>query len=124
VDGNTHVNDSKPLAFEICAIEALKAAASKLKPELLEPVMRVEVSTPDEYVGAVIGGLNRRRAVIQLQEKMANRVQVVATVPLAEMFGYVNQLRSVSAGMANYSMKMEGYASVPASVKAAVMSQN
>ncbi len=124
VDGNTHVNDSKPLAFEICAMEALKAATSKLKPELLEPVMRVEVSTPEEYVGAVIGGLNRRRAVIQLQEKMANRVQVVATVPLAEMFGYVNQLRSVSAGMANFSMKMEGYASVPASVKAAVISQN
>jgi len=94
-------------------MDALKAATSKLKPELLEPVMRVEVSTPDEYVGAVIGGLNRRRAVIQLQEKKANRVQIVARVPLAEMFGYVNQLRSVSAGMASYSMKMEGYATVP-----------
>lgn len=124
LDGGTHVNDSKPLAFEICAMDALRAATTKLKPELLEPVMRVEVSTPDEYVGAVIGGLNRRRAVIQLQEKMANRVQVIATVPLVEMFGYVNDLRSVSAGMANYSMKMEGYTPVPASVKAVVISQN
>ncbi len=124
VDGSTHPNDSKPLAFELCAMDALRAATRQLKPELLEPIMRVEVSTPDEYVGAVIGGLNRRRAVVQLQEKVANRVQVVATVPLAEMFGYVNQLRGVSAGMASYSMKMEGYASVPASVKADVMSQN
>ncbi len=120
VDGSTHSNDSKPLAFELCAMDALRAATGQLKPELLEPVMRVEVSTPEEYVGAVIGGLNRRRAVIQLQEKVASRVQVVATVPLAEMFGYVNQLRGVSAGMASYSMKMEGYAPAPASVKAAV----
>ena len=123
VNGSMHEEDSKPLAFEICAMDALRSAASKLKPELLEPIMRVEVSTPDKYVGSVIRDLNRRRAMIQLQEKVANRVQVVATVPLAEMFGYVNQLRSASAGMASYSMKMEGYASVPASVKATVISQ-
>ena len=122
VNGSMHDEDSKPLAFEICAMDALRSAASKLKPELLEPIMRVEVSTPDQYVGSVISDLNRRRAVIQLQEKMANRVQVVANVPLAEMFGYVNKLRSSSAGMASYSMKMEGYATVPAAVKAAVIS--
>ncbi len=121
VDGSTHVKDSKPLAFEICAMDALRSAANKLRPELLEPLMRVEVSTPDKYVGPVISDLNRRRAVIQLQEKVANRVQIVATVPLAEMFGYVNKLRSSSAGMASYSMKMEGYASVPESVKSVVI---
>lgn len=116
LDGETHTNDSNPLAFEICAMNAFREAAQQMQPELLEPVMCVEVSTPTEYVGTIIGGLNRRRAIIQEQNMNTNRVQIVATVPLAEMFGYVNHLRSVSAGLANFSMKMEGYAKAPIEV--------
>ena len=84
-----------------------------MKPQLLEPMMAVEINTPEEYLGNILGGLNRRRSVILSQEMTGLQNRIEAEVPLAEMFGYVNHLRSVSAGRANYSMKFKHYASLP-----------
>lgn len=113
LDGKTHSKDSKPLAFELCAMETFRSIAMDMKPQLLEPMMAVEISTPEEYLGNILGGLNRRRGIILSQEMIGLQNRIEAEVPLAEMFGYVNHLRSVSAGRANYSMKFKRYASLP-----------
>lgn len=113
LDGKTHSNDSKPLAFELCAMETFKTVAMQMKPQLLEPMMAVEITTPEEYLGNILGGLNRRRSIILSQEMMGQHNRIEAEVPLAEMFGYVNHLRSVSSGRANYSMKFKEYAALP-----------
>lgn len=112
LDGKTHSNESKPLAFELVAKDAFKAAIPLAAPQLLEPIMAVTVTTPDEYLGKIIGDLNRRRAIITEQSAEHGRIIVKASVPLAEMFGYVSQLRSLSAGRATYSMLFEKYAPV------------
>ncbi len=113
-DGSTHSVDSKPIAFELCAKEGFKAAASKCKPVLLEPFMKLEVTTPDEYTGSVIGDLNRRRGLIKGQDMKNNAVIVKADVPLSEMFGYVTQLRTITSGRAASSMEFSHYAPTPA----------
>ncbi len=115
-DGSTHDVDSKPIAFELCAKEGFKAAASKAKPVLLEPIMKLEVTTPDEYTGSVIGDLNKRRGMIKGQEIKNNAVIVKADVPLAEMFGYVTQLRTITSGRASSSMEFAHYAAVPRNI--------
>ena len=112
-DGAFHEVDSSALAFEIASRMALRDALRKGNSVLLEPVMKVEVVTPEEYTGSVIGDLNSRRGQIQGQDMRGNAVVVAAMVPLANMFGYVNNLRSFSQGRASYSMSFDHYAEVP-----------
>jgi elongation factor G len=112
-DGAFHEVDSSALAFEIASRMALRDALRKGNSVLLEPVMKVEVVTPEDYTGSVIGDLNSRRGQIQGQDMRGNAVVVLAMVPLANMFGYVNNLRSFSQGRASYSMSFDHYAEVP-----------
>ena len=116
VDGAYHDVDSSVLAFEIAARAAMKEAKPKLKMKLLEPIMKVEVVTPDEYTGSVIGDLNSRRGQIRDQEMRGNATVVNAFVPLANMFGYVNNLRSATQGRAQFTMLFDHYAPVPQAV--------
>jgi elongation factor G len=113
VDGAYHDVDSSALAFEICARAALREALQKGAPVLLEPVMKVEVVTPEDYTGSVIGDLNSRRGQIQGQDMRGNANVITAMVPLANMFSYVNNLRSMSQGRATFTMQFDHYAEVP-----------
>ncbi len=116
VDGAYHEVDSSEMAFKIAGSMALKEAARKADPVLLEPVMAVEVRTPEEYMGDVIGDLNSRRGQIQAMEDISGAKVVRALVPLSEMFGYVGDLRSKTQGRANYTMQFDSYAEVPRNV--------
>ncbi|TNC28682.1 elongation factor G [Amycolatopsis alkalitolerans] len=116
LDGAYHEVDSSEMAFKIAGSMALKEAARKASPVLLEPMMAVEVTTPEDYMGDVIGDLNSRRGQIQAMEERAGTRVVKALVPLSEMFGYVGDLRSRTQGRANYSMQFDSYAEVPANV--------
>jgi elongation factor G len=116
VDGAYHDVDSSALAFEIAARAALREALQKGRSVLLEPIMKVEVVTPEEYTGSVIGDLNSRRGQIQGQDMRGNANVVNAMVPLANMFGYVNTLRSMSQGRATFTMQFDHYAEVPKAV--------
>jgi elongation factor G len=113
IDGGFHDVDSSVLAFEIASRAAFRDALQKGGSVLLEPIMKVEVVTPEEYTGSVIGDLNSRRGQIQGQDMRGNAVVIDAMVPLANMFGYVNQLRSFSQGRANYTMQFDHYDQVP-----------
>jgi len=115
-DGAFHDVDSSVLAFEIAARMAMRENKSELGVALMEPVMKVEVVTPDEYTGTVIGDLNSRRGQIQGQEMRGNATVVNAMVPLANMFGYVNNLRSATQGRAQYTMQFDHYERVPNAV--------
>jgi len=115
-DGAYHEVDSSELAFKIAGSMAFKKAAAQANPVLLEPVMAVEVRTPDEYMGDVIGDLNSRRGHIQAMEERSGIRVVKALVPLSEMFGYVGDLRSRTQGRADYSMQFDSYAEVPPSI--------
>jgi elongation factor G len=116
IDGAYHEVDSSEMAFKVAGSIALKEAARKAGPALLEPMMAVEVTTPEDYMGDVIGDLNSRRGQIQAMEERAGGRVVKAMVPLSEMFGYVGDLRSRTQGRANYSMVFDSYAEVPANV--------
>jgi elongation factor G len=116
VDGKYHDVDSSALAFEIATRAGLREALKMAGPVLLEPIMKVEVVTPEEYLGSVIGDLNSRRGQIMGTDTRGNAQVINATVPLANMFGYVNQLRSMSQGRANYTMQFSHYAQVPQAV--------
>ncbi|MEO0833413.1 MAG: elongation factor G, partial [Pseudomonadota bacterium] len=116
-DGAYHDVDSSVLAFEIAARGALRENKGELGLSLLEPVMKVEVVTPEDYTGTVIGDLNSRRGQIQDQEMRGNANVIHAMVPLANMFGYVNNLRSATQGRANYTMIFDHYALVPKAVE-------
>ncbi|MEM9820697.1 MAG: elongation factor G [Bacteroidota bacterium] len=113
LDGAMHSNDSSPLAFEICAIETFRLIVEQMEPQLLEPIVEVVVKTPAEYLGNILSGLNRRRGMIVSQNHLHVQMELVANVPLVEMFGYINHLRTVSAGRANYSMTFKHYAPIP-----------
>ncbi|OQW75058.1 MAG: translation elongation factor G [Proteobacteria bacterium ST_bin13] len=115
-DGKYHDVDSSALAFEICARGTMREAAQKAGIKLLEPIMKVEVVTPEDYLGDVIGDLNSRRGQIQGTDTRGNAQAVEAIVPLANMFGYVNTLRSFTQGRAQYSMQFSHYDEVPANV--------
>jgi len=115
-DGAYHEVDSSEMAFKIAGAMALKEAARKANPALLEPMMAVEVTTPEDYMGDVIGDLNSRRGQIQAMEERSGARVVKALVPLSEMFGYVGDLRSKTQGRANYSMVFDSYAEVPTNV--------
>jgi elongation factor G len=115
-DGSFHDVDSSEIAFKIAGSMAFRQGAEKAKPVLLEPIMQVEIVTPDEYMGDVNGDLNRRRGVLQgMEESPAGKI-IKAEVPLAEMFGYATDVRSMSQGRATYSMEFEKYAEVPPNV--------
>jgi elongation factor G len=116
LDGAYHEVDSSELAFKIAGSMAFKEAARKADPVLLEPMMAVEVTTPEDYMGDVIGDLNSRRGQIQAMEERAGARVVKALVPLSEMFGYVGDLRSKTQGRASYSMQFDSYAEVPRTV--------
>lgn len=115
-DGSFHDVDSSEMAFKIAGSMAFKEGALKAKPKLLEPIMKVEVVTPEEYMGDVMGDLNRRRGVLQGMDDTPSGKSVAAMVPLSEMFGYATSLRSMSQGRATYSMEFEKYAEAPTNV--------
>jgi elongation factor G len=115
-DGAYHEVDSSAIAFEIAARAALREGLQKAGSVLLEPVMKVEVTTPEEYLGGVIGDLNSRRGQIIGTGNRGNAQIVNAMVPLANMFGYVNNLRSMSQGRASYTMQFDHYEQVPQAV--------
>jgi elongation factor G len=117
VDGSYHDVDSSEMAFKIAGSMAVQEAARKAKPVLLEPVMSVEVVTPEEFLGEVIGDLSRRRGKVQGQEPRGNALAVQAFVPLGEMFGYATDLRSSTQGRASYTMQFERYEEVPKSIE-------
>ena len=123
VDGAFHDVDSSVLAFEIASRAATREALQKGGSVLLEPIMKVEVTSPEEYVGSVIGDLNSRRGMIQGQDMRGNATIINAMVPLANMFGYVNQLRSFSQGRAVFTMQFDHYEQVPAAEAAKVQAK-
>src|SRR5213080_2371568 len=116
VDGKSHDVDSSEVAFKVAGSLALQEAAKRAKPVLLEPVFSVEVVTPEEFVGDVVGDLNRRRGRVHGQEKRGNAQVVTASVPLAEMFGYATDLRSTTQGRATFTMQFDRYEEVPQSI--------
>jgi elongation factor G len=122
-DGSYHDVDSSELAFKLAAILAFKDGMRKASPVLLEPMMAVEVETPEDYMGDVMGDLNRRRGIIQGMEDAAGVKLVKAEVPLAEMFGYSTDLRSMSQGRATYSMEFKHYTEAPKSVAEAIIAK-
>lgn len=121
VDGSFHERDSSTLAFELAAMAAFREGFAKAAPQVLEPVMAVEVITPADYLGDAIGDLNRRRGVVRGQGQRGNAATVEAEVPLKEMFGYVGSLRALSSGRALYSMQLDHYGVVPAGAMAALV---
>jgi elongation factor G len=123
VDGASHEVDSSALAFEIASRMAMREALQKGHSVLLEPIMKVEVVTPEDYTGSVIGDLNSRRGHIQGQDMRGNANVINAMVPLANMFGYVNTLRSMSQGRATFTMQFDHYEQVPQAVAAEVQAK-
>jgi elongation factor G len=115
-DGKSHDTDSSEIAFRVAGSLALKAAVLRAKPVLLEPVFAVEVVTPEEFMGDVIGDLNRRRGQINGMEQRGNAQVISAHVPLAEMFGYATDMRSATQGRATYTMQFDRYEEVPPNI--------
>jgi elongation factor G len=120
-DGAFHAVDSSAIAFEIAAKGAFRQSMPKAKPQLLEPIMKVDVFSPDDHVGDVIGDLNRRRGMIKDQEKGVAGVRVKSDVPLAEMFGYIGTLRTMTSGRGQFSMEFSHYSACPNSVSEQVI---
>jgi elongation factor G len=124
-DGSMHAVDSKPIAFELCAKEGFKAAAPRTNPKIMEPIMELEVTTPEEYVGSVVGDLNRRRGLPKGQEPRAGgAVSIKADVPLSEMCGYVTHLRTITSGRASSTMQFSHYAAAPEGVSKSIIEKS
>ena len=123
-DGSYHEVDSSEMAFKIAASMAVKDAVQKASPVVLEPIMRVEVTSPEDFMGDVIGDLNSRRGLVEATDVRGTTVVVRSFVPLAEMFGYATDLRSMTQGRASYSMELSHYAEVPASVAAELVAKS
>ncbi len=122
-DGAYHDVDSSVMAFEIAGRAAFREAAQTASPKLLEPIMDVEVVTPEDYMGDVIGDLNSRRGQISGTEARGNATVIKAMVPLANMFGYVSHLRSMSQGRAQFTMQFDHYQQVPEAVSQEVIAK-
>jgi elongation factor G len=122
-DGKYHDTDSSEIAFKVAGSLALKEAVKRAKPVLLEPIFAVEVVTPEEYMGDVIGDLNRRRGQVQGMEQRGNAQVVSAFVPLAEMFGYATDVRSTTQGRATYTMQFDRYEEVPTNIAEKVVGE-
>jgi elongation factor G len=123
VDGSFHDVDSDAMSFELCAKAGFREAGRKAKPVLLEPIMKVEVLTPDQYMGDVTGDLNRRRGMLEGMDSRANLQVIKAKVPLSEMFGYVTQLRSLSSGRATSTMEFSHYSPAPTNIAETVIAK-
>ena len=123
MDGSYHDVDSDALSFELCAKLAFKEACKKAAPKLLEPIMKVEVVTPEEYMGDVVGDLNKRRGQIRGMDSRNNSSVVKAFVPLAEMFGYVTDLRTITSGRATSTMEFDHFDQVPANIAETIINQ-
>ncbi len=123
-DGSFHAVDSDSMSFELCAKQGFREAARKAKPVLLEPIMKVEVLTPDQYMGDVTGDLNRRRGMMEGMDTRAGVQVIKAKVPLSEMFGYVTQLRSLSSGRASSTMEFSHYAPAPNNIAEEVIAKS
>jgi elongation factor G len=123
-DGSFHAVDSDSMSFELCAKAGFREAGKKAKPVLLEPIMKVEVVTPDQYMGDVTGDLNRRRGMLEGMDSRGNAQVIKAKVPLSEMFGYVTQLRSLSSGRATSTMEFSHYAPAPANIAEEVIAKS
>ena len=123
-DGSYHEVDSSEMAFKTAAALALKEAAKRCNPVILEPIMDVEITTPSEYLGNVMGDITKRRGRIKDQEERGNAVVIRAYVPLSSMFGYATELRSNTQGRANYMMQMDHYSEVPASIAEEIAKKN
>ena len=117
IDGSYHEVDSSEMAFKICGSMAFKEACQKAGPTLLEPIMKVVVTAPDEYMGDVMGDLNARRGMINGTEILNGAAKITASVPLSSMFGYATDLRSKTQGRANYSMEPSHYVELPRSLQ-------
>ena len=124
VDGAYHDVDSSEMAFKIAGTMVLKEGAKRANPVLLEPIMAVEVRTPEEYMGDVIGDLNSRRGSIQSMDDASGVKVIRAQVPLSEMFGYIGDLRSKTQGRAVYSMQFDTYAEVPRNVSEEIIAKS
>jgi elongation factor G len=122
-DGAYHPVDSSAIAFEIAAKAAYRQSMPKAKPQILEPIMKVDVFTPEDYMGDVIGDLNRRRGIIKSQEPGATGVRIKADAPLSEMFGYIGDLRTMTSGRGQFSMEFSHYAPCPANVAEEVIKE-
>ena len=122
-DGSFHPVDSDSMSFELCAKSGFREAGKKAKPILLEPIMKVEVTTPDQYMGDVTGDLNRRRAMLEGMDNRAGAQVIKAKVPLSEMFGYVTQLRSLTSGRASSTMEFSHYAPAPRNIEEEVVAK-
>ena len=122
-DGSFHAVDSDSMSFELCAKQGFREAARKAKPVLLEPIMKVEVITPAQYMGDVTGDLNRRRAMLEGMDNRAGAEVIKAKVPLSEMFGYVTQLRSLSSGRASSTMEFSHYSPAPNNIAEEVIAK-
>jgi elongation factor G len=122
-DGSFHAVDSDAMSFELCAKQGFREAARKAKPVLLEPIMKVEVITPDQYMGDVTGDLNRRRGMLEGMDSKAGAQVIKAKVPLSEMFGYVTQLRSLSSGRATSTMEFSHYSPAPNNIAEEVIAK-
>jgi elongation factor G len=122
-DGSYHAVDSDALSFEICAKVAFREAIPKTKPVLMEPIMKVEVVTPDLYMGDVMGDLNKRRGHLEGMDTRAGAQVIRAKVPLSSMFGYVTTLRTITSGRASSSMEFSHYSEVPKSVAEEVIAK-
>ena len=122
-DGGFHAVDSDSMSFELCAKAGIRSAAKKAKPVLLEPIMKMEVVTPDLYMGDVTGDLNRRRGMLEGMDSRAGAQVIKAKVPLSEMFGYVTQLRSLSSGRASSTMEFSHYAPAPSGISEEVIAK-
>ncbi|HAS4567558.1 TPA: elongation factor G, partial [Vibrio cholerae] len=122
-DGGFHAVDSSAIAFEIAAKGAFRQSIPKAAPQLLEPIMKVDVFTPEDHVGDVIGDLNRRRGMIKDQEMGLTGVRVKADVPLSEMFGYIGSLRTMTSGRGQFSMEFSHYAPCPNNVAEQVIAE-
>lgn len=123
-DGSFHNVDSDAMSFELCAKAGFRTAGKKAKPVLLEPIMKVEVTTPDQYMGDVSGDLNRRRGMMEGMDSRGNAQVIKAKVPLSEMFGYVTQLRSITSGRAASTMEFSHYSPAPVNIAEEVIAKN
>jgi elongation factor G len=124
VDGKYHDVDSSSLAFEIAAKACFREGMKKAGPIILEPIMDVEITTPNDHVGDVVGDLNRRRGMIQNQETAGSTIMVRAHVPLKEMFGYISDLRSMTKGRASFTMQFHHYDPVPRNIADEIMAKS
>ena len=116
MDGAFHAVDSSAIAYELASKAAYRQTMPKAGPQLMEPIMKVDVFTPEDHVGDVIGDLNRRRGMIQGQDSASTGVRIKSTAPLAEMFGYIGDLRTMTSGRGQFSMEFSHYAACPNSV--------